>query len=77
MREKMQITQASVPEGVIDFGIGQPQVDLLPLDKMNLAWEHQLQMANAEILQYGLQQGDARLRMELAGFSNADLQQRG
>jgi 2-aminoadipate transaminase len=68
MREKMQITQASVPEGVIDFGIGQPQVDLLPLDKMNLAWEHQLQMANAEILQYGLQQGDARLRMELAGF---------
>jgi len=65
---KMQITQASVPEGVIDLGIGQPQVDLLPLDKMNLAWEHQLKQANPEILQYGLQQGDARLRRELAGF---------
>ena len=66
--KKMQITQATVPEGVIDLGIGQPQVDLLPLDKMNLAWGHQLKQANPEILQYGLQQGDARLRRELAGF---------
>jgi len=66
--KKMQITQASVPDGVIDLGIGQPQVDLLPLDRMNLAWEHQLKQANPEILQYGLQQGDARLRKELAGF---------
>jgi 2-aminoadipate transaminase len=66
--KKMQITQASVPEGVIDLGIGQPQVDLLPLDKVNLAWEHQRKQANPELLQYGMQQGDARLRKELAGF---------
>jgi len=66
--KKLQITQASVPEGVIDLGIGQPQVDLLPLEKINLAWKHQLKQANPEILQYGLQQGDAHLRRELAGF---------
>ena len=66
--KKMQITQASVPEGVIDLGVGQPQVDLLPLAKMNLAWEHQFKQGNPEILQYGMQQGDAHLRKELSGF---------
>ena len=66
--KKIQITQASVPEGVIDLGIGQPQVDLLPLEKMNTAWKHQMEQANPEILQYGMQQGSARLRKELAGF---------
>ncbi|MEN8245440.1 MAG: hypothetical protein ABFS43_11140 [Thermodesulfobacteriota bacterium] len=55
MMKKRQITQASVPEGVIDLGVGQPQVDLLPLDKINLAWEHQVKQSNPEILQYGMQ----------------------
>lgn len=64
----MQIAQVNVPEGVIDLGVGQPQVDLLPLEKVNLAWAHQMQQANPEILQYGMQQGDARLRQELAAF---------
>ena len=68
MMKKMQIAQVNVPEGVIDLGIGQPQVDLLPLDKVKLAWDHQLEQANPEILQYGISQGDACLRMELAGF---------
>ena len=68
MMKKMQITQASVPEGVIDLGVGQPQVDLLPLDKINLAWEHQVKQSNPEILQYGMQKGDGCLRNELAGF---------
>ena len=68
MMKKMQIAQVSVPKGVIDLGIGQPQVDLLPMDKVKLAWDHQLKQANPEILQYGMAQGDAYLRMELAGF---------
>ena len=68
MMKKMQIAQVNVPEGVIDLGIGQPQVDLLPMDKVKLAWDHQLEQANPEILQYGMSQGDVYLRMELAGF---------
>jgi 2-aminoadipate transaminase len=68
MMKKMQIAQVNVPEGVIDLGIGQPQVDLLPMDKVKLAWDHQLEQANPEILQYGMSQGDVSLRMELAGF---------
>ena len=68
MMKKMQTTQVSVPEGVIDLGVGQPQVDLLPLDKINLAWEHQVKQSNLEILQYGSQKGDACLRNKLADF---------
>ena len=64
----MQIVQARVPEGVIDLGVGQPQTGLLPLDMVNKAWEHQMQQGNPEILQYGVQQGDERLRKALAGF---------
>jgi hypothetical protein len=28
---KVQVAQINVPEGWIDFGIGQPHVDILPL----------------------------------------------
>ena len=65
---KLQIAQSSVPEGVIDLGIGQPQVDLLPLEDLKLAMEHQLKRGNPEILQYGLAQGDANFRSALAEF---------
>ena len=64
----MQIVQARVPEGVIDLGVGQPGLGLLPLEAMHKAWEHQLKQANPEILQYGIQQGDERLRKALADF---------
>ncbi|MCG6911474.1 MAG: PLP-dependent aminotransferase family protein [Deltaproteobacteria bacterium] len=66
--KKYQITQASVPKGVIDLGVGQPQVELLPLKKIKRAADHQLSEANPEILQYGAQQGSDRLRVALAAF---------
>ncbi|MBW2613889.1 MAG: PLP-dependent aminotransferase family protein [Deltaproteobacteria bacterium] len=65
---KLKITQASVPEGVIDLGVGQPQVDLLPLKILKTAAEYQFHQADANILQYGMQQGDANLRCVLANF---------
>jgi len=65
---KLQATQTIVAEGVIDFGVGQPQADLLPLGRLKKAAEHQFNHGNSTILQYGMQQGDANFRMILAGF---------
>jgi DNA-binding transcriptional MocR family regulator len=69
---KVQITQVSVPEGWIDFGIGQPQVDILPLDQMAKAAEHRLAQEDRSILQYGMQQGDGNFRNTLSRFLSAE-----
>ena len=69
---KVQITQVSVPEGWIDFGIGQPQVDFLPLDQMAKAAAHQLAQGDRSILQYGMQQGDGNFRNSLSRFLSAE-----
>jgi len=66
--QKIQITQANVPEGVIDLGVGQPQVGLLPLDRLRTAVEDQFNCHDPNILQYGMQQGDPNFRQLLAGF---------
>jgi DNA-binding transcriptional MocR family regulator len=65
---KVQITQVSVPEGWIDFGIGQPQVDILPIDQMAQAAAHRLDQGDRSILQYGMQQGDGNFRNSLSKF---------
>ena len=65
---EIQITQVSVPEDVIHLGIGQPDENLLPVDKMALAASHCLGPKNRKILQYGRQQGDGNFRTALARF---------
>ena len=40
---KIQVAQVSVPEGWIDFGIGQPHIDILPLDQLAKAATHRLE----------------------------------
>jgi DNA-binding transcriptional MocR family regulator len=65
---KFQVAQVSVPEGWIDFGIGQPQIDILPLDLLAKATEHRMAHAGRDILQYGWQQGDEGFRNSLAQF---------
>jgi DNA-binding transcriptional MocR family regulator len=54
--------------GVIDFGVGQPSADLLPLELLRTGSE--LYFANARPLElnYGNKQGDQRFREALAGF---------
>jgi DNA-binding transcriptional MocR family regulator len=69
---KVQITQVSVPEGWIDFGIGQPQVDILPLDQMAKAADHRLAQGDRSILQYGMQQGDGNYRIALSQLLGAE-----
>ena len=65
---KIQIAQISVPEGWIDFGIGQPHEDALPLEQLAKAAAHRFDQGDRSILQYGMQQGNANFRNALAGF---------
>lgn len=64
----VQVTQVTAPEGWIDLGIGQPQIDILPINRLKKAAMHRLQLGERDILQYGLQQGDSNFRNSLAQF---------
>ena len=65
---KAQITQVSVPKHWIDFGIGQPQIENLPLELLEQAANHRFQQNDRGILQYGFEQGNGNFRISLAGF---------
>jgi DNA-binding transcriptional MocR family regulator len=65
---KAKVTQISVPEGWIDFGIGQPQIDILPIEYLAKAAAHQFGKKDHNILQYGIQQGNVDFRISLAKF---------
>ena len=56
------------PTGTINFGIGQPSADLLPVELIRTAADDYLRRAQAEELNYGEKQGDPRFRNVLAGF---------
>jgi DNA-binding transcriptional MocR family regulator len=56
--------------GVIDFGVGQPSADLLPLQRVRAASERFFAHAQAIELNYGDKQGDPRFRAALANFLN-------
>jgi 2-aminoadipate transaminase len=56
------------PEGFINFGIGQPSADLLPVDLVKQASEAFFKDAQPLELNYGVMQGDERFLLSLAGF---------
>ncbi|RTZ94701.1 MAG: PLP-dependent aminotransferase family protein [Deltaproteobacteria bacterium] len=64
----VEITQVSTKKGWIDFGIGQPDVDLLPLAQLAKAAAHRFKLKDRNILQYGNQQGSGDFRISLASF---------
>jgi len=64
----IQTTQLNIPEGMIDLGVGQPSLSLLPREIMAQAAEHRLQEDDASLLQYGLELGDGYFRIDLAQF---------
>jgi len=66
--DKIQVTQSSIPEGWIDFGVGQPDVNILPLEHLAEAATHQFELKDHNILQYGIQQGNSAFRISLAKF---------
>lgn len=54
--------------GVIDFGIGQPSLALLPVDELRTAADHFLSQGNPVPLQYGADHGEPQFRSTLAEF---------
>ena len=65
----MNITFDGAPElGAIDFGVGQPSADLLPLERVRAASERFFASAQPIELNYGEKQGDSRFRSALAAF---------
>jgi len=59
------------PPGTINFGIGQPSADLLPVDLMRQASESFFDSAQPSELNYGAAQGDEQFLHSLAGFLTA------
>ncbi len=62
------ISQLHTPIGLIDFGIGQPGFDLLPVNEIRQAANIALSNENRASLNYGFEQGDENLRVHLASF---------
>ena len=66
--KRTQTTQLHIDPGVIDLGVGQPQLSLLPIDLMRQAAEDRFASGESDFLQYGAEQGDGLFRCELARF---------
>jgi len=67
-RPPLQTTALNIPEGMIDFGAGQPSLSLLPIEALQRAADHCLRKGNPELLAYGTEQGDGYFRRALSEF---------
>ena len=56
------------PEGTINFGVGQPSADLLPVELVAQASASFFAEAQSLELNYGVTAGDERFLSSLAGF---------
>lgn len=68
MPDPLHIIQTELPSGVIDLGLGNPPLSLLPLDMIRSAAQTVLSRNNNSFLQYGAEQGDGYFRLALAKF---------
>lgn len=55
-------------KGHVNFGVGQPSADLLPVELMRTAADEFLRSAHPTTLNYGLREGDHGFRESLAAF---------
>jgi len=62
--------QNPVPPDVMDLGLGDPSLSLLPLDLIREAAQLRLSQDDNSFLQYGSEQGDGHFRLALADFLN-------
>ena len=62
------IVQTQVPPDVIDLGLGNPPLSLLPLGMIREAAQSALSQKDNAFLQYGTEQGDGTMRLALAAF---------
>jgi DNA-binding transcriptional MocR family regulator len=68
MTTSLQIIQNPIPPDVIDLGLGDPPLSLLPLDLIRESAQRQLSKDDRSFLQYGTEQGDGYFRLALANF---------
>ncbi len=62
------VTQINLQEGMIDLGFGNPDLNLLPLDKIQASAELYFSTKDRRSLQYGIEQGDGNFRRALSEF---------
>jgi DNA-binding transcriptional MocR family regulator len=73
-KRKIITSDFDIPPGMIDLGIGQPGMSLLPLASLAQAATHCLTQSNPYILAYGAEQGNGYFRNVLAEFLTEDYQ---
>ncbi len=72
MSNPLPILQTQLPPGVIDLGLGNPPLSLLPLDIIRSAAQKVLSQSDNSFLQYGAEQGDGYFRLALSEFLSQD-----
>ncbi|MCK6539026.1 MAG: PLP-dependent aminotransferase family protein [Anaerolineales bacterium] len=68
MPPPLPILQTQLAPGVIDLGLGNPPLSLLPLEMIRSAAQRALSQNDNSFLQYGAEQGDGYFRLALAEF---------
>ncbi|MCI0550599.1 MAG: PLP-dependent aminotransferase family protein [Anaerolineae bacterium] len=68
MNTPLPTIQNQVAPDVIDLGLGDPPLSLLPLDLIREAAQTRLSQNDNSFLQYGAEQGDGYFRLALADF---------
>ncbi|HMR99542.1 MAG TPA: PLP-dependent aminotransferase family protein [Anaerolineales bacterium] len=62
------VIQTPIPPDVIDLGLGNPPLSLLPLDMIRASAQNVLAKSDNSFLQYGTERGDGYFRAALAEF---------
>ncbi|MGD8456438.1 MAG: PLP-dependent aminotransferase family protein [Anaerolineales bacterium] len=65
---EVPITQITLPPGFIDLGMGNPDLNLLPLDFLRQSAQTHFTLDDPRSLQYGFEQGDGFFRHALSDF---------
>jgi len=68
MKKSTVTFEEQPPEGMINFGVGQPSADVLPIELMREAAEEFFRSADPLDLNYGVLQGDPRFLDSVAHF---------
>ena len=71
-----QVTQLQLDESIINFGIGQPDFNLLPYEQLHLDAANFQAIIDRGHLNYGLEAGDAAFRETLCEFMQINYQTR-
>ncbi|HNS59777.1 MAG TPA: PLP-dependent aminotransferase family protein [Anaerolineales bacterium] len=67
----LPVVQTQIPLDVIDLGLGNPPLSVLPLDMIRESAQQTLSQSDNSFLQYGVEQGNGYFRAALADFLGA------